>query len=169
MRAHVILTAAVAALVLGTTVPAAAGAAGDPDDTGGRLDIRRLVTREKGGDLVGRIRTWDPWRNRVLRGRGPNRLFVWIDWEGDGSREAFVRLIQRRGDRRIRVELCGLDGACAADLNYAARPDRRTVRFRIGVTSPDMEVRAASRFQRAGSPCHPCRDRAPDRGWIPAA
>lgn len=167
LRLTLLLTAAVA----GAIVPVGAGAAvtrTDPEDAGGRLDIRRLgiVKDMSSGPLQITVTTWGGWSAKILRASSPNRLFVDLDTDLDGADDITIRIL-RSGERLV-AEI--RDSGQVLQELAVRRPSRRKVRFTIESGSPanppgSVAAAARSRF-RGGAACRPCDDRAPDSGWV---
>jgi hypothetical protein len=155
------------AVVMGGMPIAVAGTATDPDDVGGRLDLRRIAaTRDATtGTLTVTVTTWGSWPEDVLRATGSNRLTVSVDVDVDGVADALVRILRSGGRLLAQVRIAGQ----VAEQVAATRPGPRRVRFALpegSAANPAglVGVAAGSRFRGAG--CRPCSDRAPDDGWL---
>lgn len=157
------LLAASIALIAG---PAAA--ARDPDDVGGRLDLRAVVATKEGvsAPLTVTVRTWEDWGKGLLAEDGPNRLFVLFDVDVDGDGDVRARVERSAGSLVALIE--NPDGSTTTLA--VERPDRRSVSFTVPIGSSadplgDVGVAARTRSGR-GAACHPpCKDRSPDSGF----
>jgi hypothetical protein len=129
----VVAAALCLALLPGTAVADHARAF-DPDDTHGRLDIRRVSHGHRGAHvLTHRITTFGEWRPRLLSKR--TYLTVWFSTDGDKWAEYIARIFYRHGGLRACF------GGYAEGSDYAgvgpckrvpvARPDRRSVLIRL--------------------------------------
>jgi hypothetical protein len=167
LRAVVVLALVVAGSVF-PSVPSSSEAASDPDDVGGRLDLRRLVALKDDASAPLRITvtTWGSWTASVLARSGPNRLFVDLDTDLDGSADVRARITRSGG--RLVVQLLR-SGQVVRQLT-AAHPTTHRVRFTVPAGAPgnpagSIAAAARSRF-RNDAGCDPCSDRGPDSGWV---
>jgi hypothetical protein len=151
------------------SAPTAAGvAATDPNDTPGRLDLRRVIVLKDGptSPLRVTLTTWGAWPASLLRRSGPNRVFVGLDTDLDGTRDVRARIVRSGGGLVAELR----DSGELVDRVNVARPSQRKLRFTVPGGSPAnpsgaVAVAARSRF-RGDAACRPCNDRAPDAGWI---
>jgi hypothetical protein len=160
--------ALVAVTALLAALPAAADR--DPRDSGGRLDIRSVTGTKDGlaAPLVVTVRTWGAWNRGLLRERGPNRLVVMFDVDGDGASDASARVVRSAG---ALVAVIGNDDGTTTTLP-TTRANRSSVTFTVPAgteADPVGEVAIAARTRSSvGAACDPvCRDRSPDAGFDP--
>ena len=171
MRRLLLLTVASLTLFAGL-LPAGADTltVSDPNDTGGRLDIREaaLFHKGSGGSLryIWIIRTYDRWFQRhVDDGNGNISILV------KRSRESSWRIKITKGSDGLRARLsmcieaqgCGMGG----EQTYnTTRPNKKSVRVRVpaedlGAVGNTMRWLATTAFGKGCSGhCH--FDRAPD-------
>jgi hypothetical protein len=153
---------------------AASGSITDPNDVHGRLDLARLSFIKPAGTapFTITVRTYDPWPKRVLRDH-VNRLAVFIDTDGDGTKDYTARI--RKSGAHLVANISG-SGSSFEPLPVE-RPNRRTVRFTIPGNSPPNpngpapHLRAYSVFIESlacdpASGHMPCVDHAPDTAWL---
>lgn len=159
-------------VVAAALLPASARAVTDEDDVRGKLDLRRLIAEKdtQAGGLTATVWTWATWPRRILKRSEPNRLFILLDTDLDGTSDYSGRVVVSGGS--LQVEISG-SGESFEPLP-ASRPTTRSVRVIIPGDSPanpagDVQVAARSRYRTtgAGTACEPaCRDRIPDSGWV---
>jgi hypothetical protein len=175
--------ALVTVVALGAPATAHKQVVTDPDDTGGKLDIRRMVLNHEGGaggaeaaptgvgnlTLIFRLRTFDEWHKRRLdEGRGNINFLV------KRSPESSWRIrIKRRddGDLGARLTMCIEAQGCGfGDVeNYpVTRPTNKSVRVEVpksdlgGVGQTVRWMANTASGRGCDGHCH--FDRAPDSG-----
>lgn len=161
---------ALLSLVIGLLVPSAAWAvfATDPNDTPGKLDLRRVTaTRSAAEILTVTVRTWDGWQKSILPQTGsPNRLFVLFSTDADGSIEYKARIVNLGGSL---VALLSGQGQQFEPIPVT-RPSSAHVRFAFPAdvlvdADENLGVAARSIYQDGLCPAS-CSDRAPNTGLI---
>ncbi len=159
---------AVAALLL---VPATTIAT-DPQDVGGKLDLRSVKVVRDGALLRLTISTYGPWASKLLqsggKGRtgprpGINALTVYYDVNGDGSADFTGRVVYRGG---LYVWITGKGQA------FEPVPVKRPSSSSASFTHPvDVLFPAGAKGKKTLRlvvvSLYRKRDRAPNRGWIP--
>jgi hypothetical protein len=167
MKARIVgVAVAVLALV---AQPAAAATHDDPDDVGGRLDLRQVTrtfsNRPESPPLVHLQSTmYDRWtKNQCWHAEGCTPYWVFDSRQGGGTDVLVVWNIERRSGRRL-VPVCEaynyrtgrrLDGGDADKFRRSA-----FCTFRKSVLRADKRVR-----WRALTSWELFTDRAPDSGW----
>ena len=157
---------AVAALLL---VPAGA-IANDPNDVGGKLDLRSVKAVQDGSLLQLTVSTYGPWASRLLRsGNGPsgprvglNALVVYYDVNGDGKTDYIGRIVYRGG---LFVRITGKGKAF--EPVPVSRPTPSSASFTHPVDALFPEGAPSPRKLRlAVVSLYRKRDRAPNKGWL---
>jgi hypothetical protein len=165
MRLRLVVTIVVGSLV--TAGAALAAYATDPNDTAGKLDLRRVTGTRTAGIVTVTVRTWDSWQKGVLPQAGsPNRLFVLFDADGDGAAEYRARVVNAGG---ALVALLTGEGQ-----QFEPVPITRSSGVQIRFSFPtdvlvdaDETFAVAARSVYQGGLCSTaCLDRAPNTGWI---
>jgi hypothetical protein len=158
---------AVAALLL---VPAGA-IASDPNDVGGKLDLRSVKAVQDGSLLRLTVSTYGPWASKLLKsgggGRsgprvGVNALAVQYDVNGDGKTDYTGRIVYRGG---LFVRITGKGKAFESVPVSRPTPSSASfthpadVLFPEGTPSPrKLRLAVVSLYRK--------RDRAPNTGWL---
>jgi hypothetical protein len=158
---------AVAALLLlpATTI------ATDPQDVGGKLDLRSVTVVRDGSLLRLTISTYGPWASKLLQNNGYghsgprpgiNALTVYYDVTGDGTPDFTGRIVYRGG-----LFLWIIGQGKAFDPIPVKRPSASSASF----THPaDVLFPAGTKGKRTLRlvvvSIYRQRDRAPNRGWI---
>jgi hypothetical protein len=174
----------VALLALGTPATADSYRSSDPSDTRGRLDLKSVAVghredEQQGEWLIHRLRTFEPWRGRVLKRRA-TELDLRFDNDGDSGAERVIYVGFREG--RLIAEMHEYDqSGDSADIFLIGevpvmKPDRD--RIKIFVPRAWLSEEQISRYRwRANSyffdkdnpRCddqHVCHDDVPDSGWL---
>ena len=147
----------------------------DPDDTSGRLDIRRLAHGHDGEvNLRHRLRMSNDWSNRALSGIG-TEIYIWFSTDTDEYAE--LRGVIDRHEGRLYAEMEKYDEAeGSADIQSLARievtrPSSRAVeisfpRSLLGASTTHYYWSATAYFISSRiSACHEgCQDIAPETG-----
>jgi hypothetical protein len=159
----------VAALLMGLAAPAGAATTTDPNDVAGKLDLRTLTGTKAStsAPLHITIVTYGNWKARVLRASTHNRIFVLFNTDSDPPPE-YVGTIVRSGGA-LHMDITG-SGSSFEPLPVH-HPDGHTITTVVPGSSPpnpDGNVRIAtrSRFGDQSSCSTPCKDRAPNGGWL---
>ena len=158
---------AVAALLL---VPAGA-IAGDPRDTGGKLDLRSVKAVQDGTLLRLTVSTYGPWASKLLKtggnGRtgprpGLNTLVVNYDVNGDGRTDYRGRIVYRGG---LYVLITGKGKAL--EPVPVSRPTSSSASFThpVDVLFPEG-AQSPRKLRLAVVSLYRKRDRAPNKGWL---
>ncbi len=85
-----------AVVALAAVSPAAAVTATDPDDTAGKLDVRKVVVTDTASSVTVTVKTWGSWSTDVLAS-GQNRLAILFDSDLDGAWDYRGRIIKSSG------------------------------------------------------------------------
>jgi hypothetical protein len=158
----------VAGLLIPPMVPSSALGRTDPDDTGGKLDLRRLsvVQDDASGDLTVSVKTWDAWSNRTLGHASSNRLVVDVDTNLDGEADVGARVVRSAGGLVAELRESGQ----VVERLPVERLSDHKMRFVLSessIANPAGAVRLAAHTRFANqAACTPCADRAPDTGWL---
>ncbi|MCC6222419.1 MAG: hypothetical protein IT201_02890 [Thermoleophilia bacterium] len=155
-----------AVVALAAVSPAAAVTATDPDDTAGKLDVRKVVVTDTASSVTVTVKTWGSWSTDVLAS-GQNRLAILFDSDLDGAWDYRGRIIKSSG---VLVLLLSGRGNSYEPLPVE-RPSSQAVSFTVptdavGTAGADLQVVATSRYRDSGSCATACKDRAPDSGWL---
>jgi hypothetical protein len=146
----------------------------------GRLDIRAVDVDVSEDALLVMIRMRTTWARHLLAPQAKNLLAILFDSDGDGVSDSRGRIVHAGGTWAFPVS--GLAFPAAADTADPAapedeevlvqKPDPRTVQVRIPGAwdlppNNEASVLVRTRFRHQDLRCSPCRDRAPDQGWLP--
>ena len=174
MRRSLLAVAACVAVLAGAS-PAGAHrqVVADPDDTGGRLDIRRAVVSHQGTggnmDVIFRLGTFEKWAKRRIRvNNGGISFQIRRSPESSWSLE-----IHKRGDRlKATLVMCIEGQGCQLgnDSPYrVTRPNKKSLRVEVpkrdlGGVGQTMRWRAIAALvgRNCNGLCHV--DTAPDNG-----
>ena len=109
---------------------------GDPDDTRGRLDIKRARLNHDATSVILMLHTYERWRKRSLRFLANGKTMGRISFIFKNGPESFVRVdVNRRDDNKLwaTIVFCNPAGCDydRASMRRAYRPDRRGVRVRV--------------------------------------
>lgn len=161
-------------LVMLLPTQAVAASAKDPDDTKGRLDMKRISapTDDEGGPIWHRIKTFGRWKSRLLR-RDGTEIDYWFSLDMDATPERVVYVGYEKGRLVATMHryVAHGDGAGVIELGRigANRPSRRTVAVRVPrkwLRRSDYRWSTSSYFRReSGRACrreNACADDAPD-------
>ena len=159
------------------TVAVVSGAASDPDDVRGRLDIQRVRDRVFQLDhthylISYRLRTYTPFMTRLLDGRSRN-FDLELDRDGRPGSERTVVVLAERGVLQAQIISTATREVLATVT--ATRPNDRALeisgpRRLLGARSYFWTSNFHSKQSRAcgmsdGLPIT-CQDSAPDDGWL---
>jgi hypothetical protein len=178
LKRAIILASLVAVLILLVTAANAGCCSAshlDPDDTPGRLDLKRITYIKDGTQAPMRvtIRTYQSWRSRYLTLFSGNAVRVRLEVDDDPEADYVAAIRFRKG----LVAVISGEGRIFDPIRVR-RPDLRTARFRIPGQSPpnpnatDIGISAKTEFI-ASVTCDPasggtlCVDLAPD--WLTLA
>lgn len=157
MRHRMIVLCSVAVIAaLGTPAQAHLLEHSDPDDTKGRLDVRRAAVTRDDDELVAKVRTYERIRDRDLLNGG---FLVQFDSRGG-----------RRVDFSLRMDLYegGRPWCTLYDRDGFSRYETEALRTRrsFSCTFPraELEVKKHVRW-RARTGQGDAREQAPDKGW----
>lgn len=168
-------------LLLGVTAPVRGEPAFDPSGASqatafdpkhrGRLDIRAFKLSASQDGLTITIRTWTGWDRGILKRSGPNRFLIAFDTDGDGKADERARVL--RIGRSLILRPAGPNHTLSRSTPASHAGSGTRVRkpaphvLRIELPSKiGIHLGAAVRTRFWGPRCRPCRDRAPDHGWL---
>lgn len=128
----------------------------DPDDTKGRLDLRRAAVARDGDEIDVKVRTYEKIRDRDLLDGG---FLVQFDSRGG-----------RRADFSLRMDLYegGRPWCTLYDRDGFSRYETEATRTRrsFACTFPKAELEASKHVRwRARTGEGAAREQAPDKGW----
>jgi hypothetical protein len=158
---------AVAALLL---VPAGA-IASDPNDVGGKLDLRSVKAVQDGSLLRLTVSTYGPWASKLLKsgggGRsgprvGVNALAVYYDVNGDGKTDYTGRIVYRGG---LFVWITGKGKAFQPVPVSRPTPSSASFTHPVDVLFPEGTP-SPRKLRLAVVSLYRKRDRAPNTGWL---
>lgn len=155
-----------AVVALAAVSPAVGVTATDPDDTAGKLDVRKVIATDTASSVTVTVKTWGSWSTGVLAS-SENRLVVLFDSDLDGVVDYRGRVIRSDG---VLVLLLSGQGNSYEPLPVK-RPSSNAVSFTVPTdvleaAGADLQVTAASRYRDSGACAAACNDRAPDSGWL---
>ena len=126
-----IATAVVGALVwTGSAAMADVKTLNDPNDTQGKLDVRRVIVDHDDRDRKFKIKTFEGWDKDILE---PGKASIRVNLKIDEDSYYSIEITKDPGGLRAHVIFCK-DGMCNYDQSEsvgATKPNRRTVRFTI--------------------------------------
>jgi hypothetical protein len=154
--------------------PAAAAKEEDPNDAGGKLDIRLISFKgQAGGTGTVKLRTQNPWGCKFLR-RGVMTSLNWYFDDGeDGDNDLigkFVCVNANSDNPKLILKLHGPDSDNTYEPVPAKKPDKKTVKVTFPFDLAEFESDHASAHARSkdaiSQGCDVCVDRAPDTGGM---
>lgn len=168
-------------VVLSSFMPIAAAADSahmtDPNDTPGKLDVRRLAHGHTADKLKHVVGTDNAWHNSVLSGSN-SHIYLWISTDSESEFAERRVVIDLRNDKLWAAIQPYVESADAADVGplteiRVRRPSRRKVAviFRRNLLGKDVAEygwSVTTRFKRSGSArCarQVCIDDAPNGGF----
>lgn len=170
-----ILVSLSALLVAVYSAPANAAASSDPNDAGGRLDMKKIASVYDTGTgvLTLRVRTFHGWGCRYLRQGLKTSLNWYFDDGEDGDNDLTGKLVcvNAGKDPQLIMKLHGNDSGNNYESLKATRPDHHTVKVKMPTDLTELESEHLSVHARSmdaiDEGCDPaCTDRAPDSGGM---
>jgi hypothetical protein len=159
------------AAVLAIAPLASANTFSDPDDMTSPLDVRRLVHRDKGGDVHSlKVVTDQNWRCRYLDPK-LNKIRLLFDGgkNPDIDLVGNLRCLKFEGQRELILVLSGRDTASHYEPVPVTRPSRHSFKATFSFDLPelqgthvDMLIRVKDSVAEGCTSAFPCTERAPD-------
>jgi hypothetical protein len=173
MRKAYLVALVTTTLVLAMASPAAAVWLRDPTDTPGRLDITWIGAKndEVNALVKVHVKTRGAYRCRLLAPDGPNRMWLLIDVGRDGDIDVIGRFMCRKGHAFPGGWFIRLSNGSRFGASHSG-PDMLVVNIGWEGIPGDQSRNHGSIAVRTrdgqSSPCTsiPCRDRAPNKGWL---
>lgn len=170
VRSRIALLSSVTLIsLLALVAPAAATQVSDPNDVAGKLDIKTLTgtKADASAPLKITIVTYTNFAKDLLKESGNNRIYILFNTDSDPSAEFRGEIFESGGE--LHLDISGKHSSF--EPLPVHHPNGHTLRTVIPGAAPmnpkgTVRIAVGSVFVNGSTCSTPCRDRAPNGGWL---